>query len=151
MNPPGSDTKKWRGGGVRFGSVRCGQRSDASKGKSGTVEIGALKTNVDPSVSVRDHLDGHLYRARRHSRVTAARRSHAEMAITAASALDRSRRPRLTIHAGDAARRRVGRAARTVRIVHVRVLDDPVGATVGGRSAPHRPARGPASQAARTD
>ena len=45
----------------------------------------------------------------------------------------------------------VGRVARTVRIVLVRVLDDPVGATVGGRAAPHRPARGPASQAARID
>src|SRR5664279_945916 len=115
------------------------------------VEIGALKTNVDPAVSVRDHSDGHLYRARRHSRVTATRRSHAEMAITAASAFDRSRRPRLTFHAGDAARRRVGRAARTVRIVLVGVLDDLVGAAVGGRAAPHGPARGPASQAARTD
>jgi hypothetical protein len=33
----------------------------------------------------------------------------------------------------------------------VRVLDDPVGATVGGRAAPRRPARGSASQAAGTD
>src|SRR5664279_3946233 len=71
-------------------------------------------------------------------------------APTAQTSTSLSRRPRFAFHARVAARRG-WRVARTARIVLVRVLDDPVGATVGGRSAPHRPARGPASQAARTD
>jgi hypothetical protein len=61
-----------------------------------------------------------------------------------------SRQRPFAFHARVAARRG-WRVARTVRIVLFRVLDDPVGATVGGRAAPHRRARGPASQAARID
>ena len=47
--------------------------------------------------------------------------------------------PLFAFHARVPARRG-WRVARTVRIVLVRVLDDPVGAAVGGRAAPRRPA-----------